>query len=140
MVFFRVDSVVFVHHDSALSIASLRDCGILPMRCAACLILCFFVCFDVLPCLISIFCMLLFIGDVQQVHTVPWYRHVFRRSCVHVHMFTFVVFTLGRLACFGFIELQCISSPPCFYIVCELRVSGVCEDFSLLLCNNVCAC
>ena len=26
-------------------------------------------------------------------------------------------------------------SPPYFYIVCELRVSGECEDFSLLLCQ-----
>ena len=36
----RADSVVFVHHDSALSIASLMDCGILPVRCVACFISC----------------------------------------------------------------------------------------------------
>ena len=40
---------------------------------------------------------------INTVHAVLWCRHVFARSCVH--MFICVVFTLGRLARFGCIEL-----------------------------------
>ena len=47
----RADSVVFVHHDSAVSIASLRDCGILPVRCAVCFIS-YYVLYVLMLCLV----------------------------------------------------------------------------------------
>ena len=80
----RADSVVFVHHDSAVSIASLRDFGILPVRCAACFISCYI---------------------------------------LYVLMLCLVLFYV------------------CMLLLCESCVFKVyVRFFSLLLCNNVCAC
>ena len=56
----RADSVVFVHHDSAVSIASLRDCGILPVRCAACFISCYIL-YVLMLCLVLFYVCMLFI-------------------------------------------------------------------------------
>ena len=83
----RADSVVFVHHDSAVSIASLRDCGILPVRCAACFISCYIL-YVLMLCLVLFYVCMLFIINLCE-------------SCV------FKVYV---------------------------------RFFSLLLCNNVCAC
>ena len=115
----RADSVVFVHHDSAVSIASLRDCGILPVRCAACFISCYIL-YVLMLCLVLILCLHAFVYRGRTAHAVSWCRHVFARSCVH--MFTCVVFTLGRLARFGCIGLQCARRRFILFIVWELRV------------------
>ena len=56
----RADSVVFVHHYSAVSIASLRDCGILPVRCAACFISCFIM-YVLMLCLVLFYVCMLFV-------------------------------------------------------------------------------
>ena len=118
------DSVVLVHHDSAVSIASLRDYCICPVRCASCFISCYFVCFDALPRLILYLHAFVYRGCTA--HTVPWSWHVFTRSCVH--MFTCVVFTLNRLARFGCIGLQC-TRRRLFYLLCESCVFKVYVSF-----------
>ena len=78
----------------------------------------YFVCFDALPCLIL--CLHAFVYRGRTGHAVPWCRHVFARSCVH--MFTCLVFTLGRLARFGCVGLQCARRRFILFIVWELRV------------------
>ena len=52
----QADSVVFVHHDSAVLIASLRDCGILPVRCTACFISCYIL-YVLMLCLVLFYSM-----------------------------------------------------------------------------------
>ena len=56
--------------------------------------------------------------------------------CTHVYMRC--VYT--RSTCPFRLHRALVHSPLCICNVCQLRVLGVCEDFSLLLCNNVCAC
>ena len=81
----RADSVVFVHHDSAVSIASLWDCGILPVRCAACFISCYIL-YVLMLCLVLFYvCMLLFIEDVQRTpfRGVDMYSRAHVYTCLH---------------------------------------------------------
>ena len=108
----RADSVVFVHHDSALSIASLRDCGILPVRWFACFISCYFVCFDALPFLILFLHAFVYRG--RTVHAVLWCRHVFARSCVHMFFMRCVYI---RSTCQFRLHRALVHSPPFIYCV-----------------------
>ena len=115
----RADSVVFVQapwfscviHDSTewLWYPSSEVCRVLYF-------VLYFVCFDALPCLIL--CVHAFVNRGSTAHAVPWCRRVFAHSCVH--MFTCVVFTLGRLARFGCIGLKCAHRR--LFIVWELHV------------------
>ena len=89
----RADSIVFVHHDSAVSIASLRDCGILPVRCAACFISCYIL-YVLMLCLVLfyIFACFCLSGTYSARRSVVstctralMCTHVYRHGKVHVH-------------------------------------------------------
>ena len=73
------------NHDSAVSIASLRDCGILPVRCAACIIWCYF--WNVL-----VFCLVLILVHLSQMPkcTIHCPSSVVRRLLsLKIHIFDF---------------------------------------------------
>ena len=132
----RADSVVFVHHDSAVWIASLRDCGILPERCAACFISCYILHVLMLCLVLFYVCMLLFIGDVQRTpfRGVDMYSRAHVYTCLHALCLHSIDSPVS--VALGFSALAAVL----FYLLCESCVFKVyVKFFSLLLCNNVCA-